>query len=142
VDKLKGKSAIVTGATSGMGRAAAVLFAEEGTRVVASGRDEERGAGSEIRSAGGRAVFVAGDVSLLETNERLVATSIREHGGVDVVMANAGMLGLGQVTDLVRRDLAADDGRQPGGVERLGLDHGNGPDDRRRDHDGSLIPGP
>ncbi len=102
MDKLKGKSAIVTGATSGMGRAAAVLFAQEGASVVASGRDEERGAAlvQEIRSAGGRAVFVAGDVSLLETNESLVATSVREHGGVDVVMANAGMLGLGSVTDL------------------------------------------
>ena len=75
MDKLKGKSAIVTGATSGMGRAAAVLFAQEGASVVASGRDEERGAAlvQEIRSAGGRAVFVAGDVSLLETNESLVA---------------------------------------------------------------------
>ena len=73
MDKLKGKSAIVTGATSGMGRAAAVLFAQEGASVVA--RDEERGAAlvQEIRSAGGRAVFVAGDVSLLETNESLVA---------------------------------------------------------------------
>ncbi len=102
MDKLKGKSAIVTGATSGMGRAAAVLFAQEGASVVASGRDEERGAAlvQEIRSAGGRAVFVAGDVSLLETNESLVATSVREHGGVDVVMANAGMLGLGSVIDL------------------------------------------
>jgi NAD(P)-dependent dehydrogenase (short-subunit alcohol dehydrogenase family) len=54
MDKLKGKSAIVTGATSGMGRAAAILFAQEGASVVASGRDEERGAAvvQDIRSTG------------------------------------------------------------------------------------------
>ena len=72
--KLQGKAAIVTGATSGMGRATALLFAREGAAVVASGRDPERGRAvvDEIRAGGGRAEFVPGDVSLQETNERLV----------------------------------------------------------------------
>jgi NAD(P)-dependent dehydrogenase (short-subunit alcohol dehydrogenase family) len=95
--KLEGKAAIVTGATSGMGRATAVLFAREGAAVVASGRDPERGAAlvEEIRRDGGRVEFVAGDVSRPETNERLVETCQRSFGGVDTAVCCAGMLGLG-----------------------------------------------
>ncbi len=98
--KLQGKAAIVTGATSGMGRATAILFAHEGTSVVASGRDPERGAAlvDEIRRDGGRAEFVAGDVGVPQTNERLVETCRRSFGGVDVAVCCAGMLGLGSAT--------------------------------------------
>ncbi len=98
--KLQDKAAIVTGATSGMGRATALLFAREGGSVVASGRDRERGAAlvEEIRAGGGRAVFVAGDVSLRETNERLVEDCVSSFGGVDTAVCCAGMLGLGSVT--------------------------------------------
>jgi NAD(P)-dependent dehydrogenase (short-subunit alcohol dehydrogenase family) len=100
--RLEGKAAIVTGATSGMGRATALLFAREGASVLASGRDPERGRHliDEIRAAGGRAEFVPGDVSLAETNERLVEACARAFGGVDAVVAAAGMLGLGSVTDV------------------------------------------
>jgi NAD(P)-dependent dehydrogenase (short-subunit alcohol dehydrogenase family) len=95
--KLQDKTAIVTGATSGMGRATAVLFAREGASVVASGRNPERGAAlvEEIRRGGGRVEFVPGDVGLPETNERLVETCRRSFGGVDVAVCCAGMLGLG-----------------------------------------------
>ena len=51
MSKLQGKAAIVTGATSGMGRATALLFAREGASVLASGRDPERGASSSMRFA-------------------------------------------------------------------------------------------
>jgi NAD(P)-dependent dehydrogenase (short-subunit alcohol dehydrogenase family) len=100
--KLHGKAAIVTGATSGMGRAVALLFAREGASVLASGRDPQRGATlvDEVRSAGAQADFVAGDVSRPETNERLVDECARSFGGVDVVVASAGALGLGSVTEL------------------------------------------
>jgi NAD(P)-dependent dehydrogenase (short-subunit alcohol dehydrogenase family) len=100
--KLQGKTAIVTGTTSGMGRATAILFAREGACVVASGRDPERGRGlvDEIRGEGGRVELVAGDVGLPETNERLVETGRRAFGGVDVAVCCAGMLGLGSATDV------------------------------------------
>ena len=102
MSKLQGKAAIVTGATSGMGRATALLFAREGASVVASGRDPERGAAlvDEIRAGGGRAELVRGDVALQETNERLVDECRRAFGGVDTVVACAGMLGLGSATDV------------------------------------------
>jgi NAD(P)-dependent dehydrogenase (short-subunit alcohol dehydrogenase family) len=83
-----------------MGRATALLFAQEGAAIVASGRDETRGRSlvEEIRSAGGRVEFVPGDVSLPDTNERLVGTCSRVFGGVDTIVCFAGMLGLGSVT--------------------------------------------
>jgi NAD(P)-dependent dehydrogenase (short-subunit alcohol dehydrogenase family) len=100
MSRMKGRSAIITGATSGMGRATALLFAGEGATVVASGRNEERGRSlvDEIRAAGGRAAFVPGDVSLSETSDRLVDACLREFGGVDTIACFAGMLGLGSVT--------------------------------------------
>ena len=102
MSKLQDKAAIVTGATSGMGRATAILFAREGASVLASGRDAER-AGSlvdAIRGEGGRVEFVAGDVGLPATNERLVETCRRTFGGVDIAVCCAGMLGLGSVAEV------------------------------------------
>jgi len=100
--RMKGRTAIITGATSGMGRATALLFAREGASIVASGRDEDRGRtlAEEIGAAGGRAEFVPGDVSLPETNERLVETAVRAFEGVDTIACFAGMLGLGSVIDV------------------------------------------
>jgi NAD(P)-dependent dehydrogenase (short-subunit alcohol dehydrogenase family) len=100
--RMKGRTAIITGATSGMGRATALLFAREGASIVASGRDEERGQAlvDDIRSAGGRVEFEPGDVGLPETNARLVETCLRAFGGVDTIVCFAGMLGLGSVADV------------------------------------------
>ena len=83
-----------------MGRASALLFAREGASIVASGRDVDRGRTliDEIRAAGGRAEFVAGDVALAETNRALVETARRAFGGVDSLVCFAGMLGLGSLT--------------------------------------------
>ena len=100
--RLEGKTAIVTGATSGMGRAVACLFAREGASIVCGGRDPERGAAvvAEIRSAAGRAQFVPGDVGDPENAERLVDEARRSFGGLDVAVACAGALGLGAASDL------------------------------------------
>ena len=102
MDRMTGKAAIITGATSGMGRATALLFAREGATVVASGRDPERGRTvvEEISASGGRAEFVPGDVSEPETNDRLVAACERACGGVNTIVCCAGSLGLGSVTDV------------------------------------------
>ena len=100
MDRMTGKAAIVTGATSGMGRATALLFAREGAAVLASGRDPSRGTAlvGEIRAGGGRAEFFSGDVSLPETNDSLVHECQRAFGGVDTLVSCAGALGLGSVT--------------------------------------------
>lgn len=102
MSRMKGRAAIITGATSGMGRATALLFAREGAGVVAGGRDEGRGRSlvDEIRAAGGTAAFVPGDVAVPETSEALVEACGRLFGGVDAIVCFAGMLGLGSVTSV------------------------------------------
>jgi NAD(P)-dependent dehydrogenase (short-subunit alcohol dehydrogenase family) len=100
--KLEGKVAIVTGATIGMGRAIAERFAAEGAAVICAGRDAARGADavSAIRKAGGRAEFVAADIGKAEPNQLLVDRAIEVFGGVDILVPNAGVLGIGSITEV------------------------------------------
>ncbi len=100
--KLKEKVAVVTGATSGMGRAIAERFAIEGASLVISGRNADRGQEvvEAIESAGGSASFLAGDIGQLETNEALVDAAVRQFGGLDIIVPNAGILGIGSVTEV------------------------------------------
>lgn len=102
MNRLKGKVAIVTGATSGMGSEIALLFSREGAAIIAGGRDVARGQAlaAKIGSEGGRAEFVAGDVGTLEANHALVLAAVEHFGGVDTVAMSAGELGLGSVTDV------------------------------------------
>jgi NAD(P)-dependent dehydrogenase (short-subunit alcohol dehydrogenase family) len=91
---LKGKSAIVTGAASGIGRASAMLFAAEGAAVVALDRAPEvESTAAAIRAAGGRAIALVGDSSAEEDVAGAVATALKEFGGLDVCYANAGISG-------------------------------------------------
>lgn len=97
-----GKVAIITGATSGMGRAIALLFAQEGAKLVLSGRDPAKGDSllTELTDAGAEAVIHYGDVANPETNEQLVALAKAQFGRLDIVSTNAGILGLGSVTEV------------------------------------------
>ena len=99
MSRLNGKVYIVTGATSGMGRATAELFSAEGARLVLNGRD--RAKGKEVFARlGDDAVFHYGDAATEATNKRLVELAIERFGRLDGIVCNAGVLGLGPVTEL------------------------------------------
>ena len=92
---LKGKVAIITGASSGIGRAAALLFAAEGAAVVVNARGvrDLEVVVKEIEATGGRAVAVVGDVAEEALHDRLVATAMDAYGGLDIAFNNAGTVG-------------------------------------------------
>jgi NAD(P)-dependent dehydrogenase (short-subunit alcohol dehydrogenase family) len=92
--KLSGKVAIVTGATSGIGKATALLFAEEGADVVITGRRAELGqrVENEIRQKGVRCVFVQADHSQADDCSRVVERTLSEFGRVDILFNNAGIV--------------------------------------------------
>lgn len=98
-NKLEDKVAIVTGATSGMGKAIARAFVAEGAKVVLSGRNVERGM-ALTQELGKKSIFLGGDVSFPDYNAQLVREAINEFGRLDIVSMNAGILGLGSVTNL------------------------------------------
>ncbi len=92
--KLSGRVAIVTGATSGIGKATALLFADEGAGVVITGRRTDLGEGAlnEIRSKGVRCVFVEADHTKMEDCQRVVNIAIKEFGHIDILFNNAGIV--------------------------------------------------
>jgi NAD(P)-dependent dehydrogenase (short-subunit alcohol dehydrogenase family) len=96
------KVALVTGATSGIGRAAALAFAREGARVVVSGRREQEGHETValIQQAGGKAAFVQADVTREPEVAGLVNTTLATYRRLDVAFNNAGVEGaLGSIHD-------------------------------------------
>lgn len=99
---LENKVAIISGATSGIGRGLAELFASEGAAVVIAGRDELAGnsVAQTISESGGTARYIWTDVSSPEAVESLVEQAVDEFNRINVVVPNAGILGLGSVTDM------------------------------------------
>lgn len=89
--RLEGKSAIVTGSATGIGKATAVLFAKDGARVVVSDIDEAGGQQvvNKIKGEGGEGIFVKADVSQAEEVERLVDAAVGTYGRLDVLVNNA-----------------------------------------------------
>jgi len=99
--ELAGKSAVVTGASSGIGRAVAELLAANGAFVVLAGRDEvalEESVG-RIRANGGSATFIAGDIRDAGSAQALIDVAVREVGQLDVFVNNAGVSFLGTILD-------------------------------------------
>jgi NAD(P)-dependent dehydrogenase (short-subunit alcohol dehydrogenase family) len=93
--RLEGKTALVTGATSNIGRAIAQAFAAEGAHVAVSGRSQERGTQvvEEIRAAGGRADFIAADLngSRRASSDLAAAATVVLGGRIDILVNNAGI---------------------------------------------------
>src|SRR5438105_1440364 len=90
---LKDRVALITGGTSGIGEATALLFAKEGAKVAITGRNPERGAAvvGRIKDANGEAIFLRADVSLAGDCRRAVDETVRAFGRLDILFNNAGV---------------------------------------------------
>lgn len=109
--RLQGRTALVTGATSGIGRGIALALAAEGAHVALSGRDESRGdaAVRTIRAAGGRADFILADLGASAAAARsLAAAATTVLGGrIDILVNNAGIYPVGPTADVTDETLEA-----------------------------------
>ncbi len=97
MDRLKGKTAVITGGSSGLGAVTAELFAAEGANVVISARRAEalEEVAARIRAAGGSVLPVPGDISRQEDCESLMAKAVEAFGRLDILVNNAGVLDTG-----------------------------------------------
>ncbi len=104
--KLSNKVALITGATSGIGAATAILFAQEGANVVITGRRQERGQAvvAEIEAAGGACLFVQTDHTQPEDCARAVERTLAEYGRLDILFNNAGIVTSGTAESVTEED--------------------------------------
>jgi NAD(P)-dependent dehydrogenase (short-subunit alcohol dehydrogenase family) len=104
--RLEGKTAIITGAATGIGRAAALLFAEEGANVVIADIDQGKGekVAAEIAAAGGEAHFFETNIIDAASVENLVAETLQAYGKVDILYNNAGVNLFARLTDTQEED--------------------------------------
>ena len=100
--KLDGKVAIVTGATSGMGRESAKLFAKEGAKVVVCGKNEERAAAvvDDIKAEGGEAIYIIVDMANLDEVPKIYEETMDAYDTIDVLFNNAGVLSMSPLMDV------------------------------------------
>ena len=99
--RLIGKSAVITGAGHGIGRATARLFADEGARLVINDLDKPSLAAvaKSLRSAGAEIVEVVGNVADPTDAESMISAAVSSYGGIDVLVANAGIIPLGTIVE-------------------------------------------
>lgn len=99
--RLRGKSAVITGAAKGIGRATAELFAREGARLVVTDVDKA-GLGElneRLSSSEAEVEAVVGDVSIPDDAKKMIGTAVEKFGRIDVLVANAGVIPLNNVID-------------------------------------------
>jgi NAD(P)-dependent dehydrogenase (short-subunit alcohol dehydrogenase family) len=99
--RLQDRVAVVTGSGAGMGEGIARLFAEEGGRLVISGRDEKKGqaVAESILKSGGRAMFQRADVMIEADCRALIDTAVKNYGRIDVLVNNVGLSTRGNIED-------------------------------------------
>ncbi|MBT5319984.1 MAG: SDR family oxidoreductase, partial [Chloroflexi bacterium] len=104
--RLEGKSAIVTGSGNGIGRATALLFAEEGARVLVADIEDDPGntVVNEINQAGGEAVFHHTDISDESSADSAIQAAVEAFGTVDILVNNAAAFVFGKIEDVTRDD--------------------------------------
>ncbi|WP_417610976.1 SDR family NAD(P)-dependent oxidoreductase [Owenweeksia hongkongensis] len=95
MSQLENKVALVTGAGSGIGKAVATLYAKEGAKVIVNDINEENGqlVVDQIKSDGGEAFFIGGDVSKEEDVQNLIKNTVEKYGQLDIACNNAGIGG-------------------------------------------------
>lgn len=106
MDEMKGKVTIITGASSGIGRATALKFASEGARVALVARSGEKLAevAREIEAEGGVAQVIAADVTQEVDIERVVRETVETFGGIDVLVNAAGVIATGTIETTALKD--------------------------------------
>lgn len=107
-NKLDGKTAIITGASEGVGRSATLLFAREGANVLATGRKADKGdallhEATELGLAD-RIRFLAADAADADDVERTVTSAVEHFGGIDILYANVGLMSTGAAAEVSIKD--------------------------------------
>jgi 3-oxoacyl-[acyl-carrier protein] reductase len=108
MDKLKGKVALITGASKGIGRAIAIEFAKQGASVVINYSSDHKGAEKtleEVRKVNGFGILVKGDISSFENCKMIIEETLKAMGKIDILVNNAGISNIGLFMDATPEEI-------------------------------------